>query len=374
MNDNPFPKNKKLKELSKSIQIFSKEIKKFEYPLNYSKKIFQSLQKENFVLRDFEKLQKIIDNSNLINKKILNQLSASKLFSKELPELNHKAKKIESIIKIQSEKSKLMLKTMENVIPKINLIDESVSKTLKSLNLINSDLFKSIEKYQRTFIPIFDSKTIERLTKKAKEMNSDEFKQFYKEWGWLLNNKSASFGDYCFGLFKKYGESGFKNIINRWFYHKKNVNIVLKDIKKKSPNRYEIISEAFKYHLSKKYDLSITLLLPHTEGLLWELGIKKRFVRKGYNSKKKYKKYFTCNDLEKLEKENKWAFWELHEISKILFPNNRLHNIIVTEIFCEGPRNKILHGRNVYNGKTKEISRWKSTLLILTLWRLSDEF
>ena len=38
------------------------------------------------------------------------------------------------------------------------------------------------------------------------------------------------------------------------------------------------------------------------------------------------------------------------------------------------PTDKILHGRNVYLMKEREINRWRSTLLILTLWRLSDEF
>jgi len=38
------------------------------------------------------------------------------------------------------------------------------------------------------------------------------------------------------------------------------------------------------------------------------------------------------------------------------------------------PADKILHGRNVYLMKEREINRWRSTLLILTLWRLSDEF
>jgi len=56
------------------------------------------------------------------------------------------------------------------------------------------------------------------------------------------------------------------------------------------------------------------------------------------------------------------------------FYKSGFHQILIKEIFYEGPRNKILHGRNIYNNKKKEISRWRSTLLILTLWRLSDEF
>ncbi len=204
-------------------------------------------------------------------------------------------------------------------------------------------------------------------------MNTPAFKGFIKEWGWLFNKKSINLGDYCFGLYKKYGNKEFRNKVSRWFYHEENLNDVFKDIKKKFPERYQIIKEGFNFHAKKNYSCAITLLLPHTEGILWEFGIKKKYVKKGYNSGKKYKKYFTSDELLRLKNKNKWATWKIQDLSKNLFPNDKFHNIIVNNIFCDGFRNKILHGRNIYNKKEKEISRWNSTLLILTLWRLTDE-
>jgi len=238
-------------------------------------------------------------------------------------------------------------------------------RAIESIQLNIMPSLKIMESWQKSFIPIFDKIDFKRLAEKAREMKTPAFKKFIKEWGWLVNKKSISFGDYCYGLHKKYGDRGFRNKINRWFYDKDNLKTVLKDIKPKFLHRYPIIKEGFKYHGKRNYACSINLLLPHTEGILWDLGMKKKLVRKGYNSTKKYTQY---------KNKTKDDEWELHELSKKLFPKDKFHNIIVRDIFCEGPRNKILHGRNIYRGKQKEISRWRSTLIILTLWRLSDEF
>lgn len=263
--------------------------------------------------------------------------------------------------------AKQMQKAMAPMIANMQAISQAMQPNLRAIEAMSKNILPSlkiIESWQKSFIPIFDKIDFKKLEAKAKEMKTPAFKKFIKEWGWLVNQKSISFGDYCFGLYKKYGEDGFKNKINRWFYHKDNLNSVLKDIKLRFPHRYNLIKEGFDFHSKTNYACSITLLLPHTEGILWDLGTKEKYVRKGYNSKKKYAQYITNSKDE----------WKLEELSKKLFPKDKFHNIIVKEIFCEGPRNKILHGRNVYNKKVKEISRWRSTLLILTLWRLSDEF
>ena len=263
--------------------------------------------------------------------------------------------------------AKQMQKAMAPMIANMQAISQSIQPTLRAIESMRLNILPSlkiIESWQKSFIPIFDKIDFKKLEAKAKEMKTPAFKKFIKEWGWLVNQKSISFGDYCYGLYKKYGEKGFKDKVSRWFYQKDNLNTVLKDIKSKFPNRYNIIKEGFDYHSKRNYACSITLLLPHTEGILWELGIKGKYVKRGYNSEKRTAKY----------KENDIDRWKLQDLSKKLFPKDKFHNIIVKEIFCEGPRNKILHGRNVHNKKVKEISRWRSTLLILTLWRLSDEF
>ena len=54
-----------------------------------------------------------------------------------------------------------------------------------------------------------------------------------------------------FGLYKKYGNKEFRNKVSRWFYHEENLNDVFKDIKKKFPERYQIIKEGFNFSSSE---------------------------------------------------------------------------------------------------------------------------
>lgn len=220
---------------------------------------------------------------------------------------------------------------------------------------------KQVESYQKSFIPLLNiQKNLNKILKIAKERNTKKFKEFYKEWGWLLKTKPVSFGNYCYALYKKYGEVKFKDKVNRWFYHKKNLNSLLRQLRKKIPKeRMKVIKEGFNYHGKRNYTCSIILLLPHTEGLLWDLGVKKGLVKTSYNT---------------IEKKKTSGNWKLHILSKALFPNDKFHNILVDEVFCSGFRNKVLHGRYVYRTREKEIKRWRSTLLLLTLWRLIDEF
>ncbi len=263
--------------------------------------------------------------------------------------------------------AKQMQLAMAPMIAQMQSISNSIQPTLRAIEAMRINILPSLKimkSWQKNFIPIFNRIDFQRLAQKAQEMNTPAFKSFIKEWGWLVNNKSISFGDYCYGLYKRYGNRGFKNKINRWFYHKDNLDLVLADIKSRFPERYSIIAEGVEYYKKNNYACSITLLLPHVEGILWDIGMEKKLVRKGYNSMKKYSIHVTS------KKRNEW---KLSGLSSKLFPKDKFHQILIKEIFCEGPRNKILHGRNIYNKKQREMSRWRSTLLILTLWRLTDE-
>ena len=259
------------------------------------------------------------------------------------------SQRIVEAIKPQLEISK---RIAESIRPQLE-ISRIVSE---NLNIIGQSYRDSLNKW---FPPLFDKDFLQNLSKIAKKYNSPEFKRFSKEWGWIINKKSIPFGDYLFGLYQKHGKSKFKDKFNRIFYHKSNLETILKDVKEKFPGRYHIIKEAFHLHSQKKYSSSIILMLPQVEGILWELGMKRKIVRRGYNSE-----YLKGNKTQKIK---------LTNLSKKLFDKDKFHNIIAVDIFAEGFRNKVLHGRNIYNNKEREISRWKSTLLILTIWRLCDE-
>src|SRR3989344_330500 len=198
--------------------------------------------------------------------------------------------------------AKLMQIAMAPMIANMQAISKVMEPTLRAMNSIRLNLMPSLkimENWQKSFIPIFDKIDFKKLEARAKEMQTPAFRKFIKEWGWLINQKSINFGDYCYGLYKKYGDRRFKDKVNRWYYHKENLDAVLKDIKDKFPLRYKIIHEGLNYHHKKNYSCSISLLLPHAEGILWDLGMKKKLVRKGYNSERKFKPFFSKEDLDK---------------------------------------------------------------------------
>lgn len=264
-------------------------------------------------------------------------------------------KSMEPLIQ-QIEQTNSMRKSMEPLIQQIEQTNSMINRLVPK-NIIE------IKKIQDRFVPLLPIKQIgliNNVMEGALEVKSPAFKSFQNEWGWLVNNKTFSFGDYCYALYKKQGAKKFKDTINRWFYHKKHLNNVLIELEDVFPiPRIKIIRLGFEFHQKRNYSGSINLLLPQAEGLLWDLGVKKGLVRRRYNSK---------------EKKDGSGTWDLHGLSKQLFPSDKFHKIIIKEIFGEGFRNAVLHGRYIHRGKEKEITRWRSTLLILTLWRLSDEF
>lgn len=267
--------------------------------------------------------------------------------------------------------------SIENILTQINSpmlkISSQMSqfaeslKPIQQLNFpaislaISPIVFDQIKVLQNSFIPLFDNLKNSKILEYSKEIKTKKYRSFMKEWGWLVYKKSITLGDWCYALYKKYGNSTLNNKLNRHFYHKSNLNIVYNDLKESGVSKFrlEIINEAFEYHYKKNYNISIPLMLTQVDGLVWELGVLRKKVSKGYNSKKKI---------------GKKGDWSLAELSKELFPKDEFHKKLVVEIFKDGFRNKVMHGRNIHNNKQKEISRQRSTLLILSLWRLADEF
>ncbi len=260
-------------------------------------------------------------------------------------------KAITEIAKPIIEQHKAMLNTLK---PSIE-IAESIRK-----NIVPS--LKLIEKWQEQFIPIFDKELIENLTKWKEKKESPEYQSFIKEWGWFFSKRVYSFGDYCFGLYKIYGSTEFPNQLISWFSVKDNMHHLIENIKLKFLLRYPIIRNGINFHLEGNYASAITLLLPHTEGILWDLGQQNGKVVQKYSSE-----IIIKNNPQKSQK------WNLKKLSEELFGNEKFFQILTNDVFCKGPRDKILHGRNVYQNEQKEITKWFSTLLLLTLWRLVDE-
>jgi len=258
-----------------------------------------------------------------------------------------------------------MAKLVQPTIERQKSIMESLKPSIRIANSIRESIvpsLKLIENWQQQFIPLFDKSLIDNLIEWQEKVKSSEYQAFIKEWGWFFSKKTYSFGDYCFGLYKKFGAEKFSNRLTKWFLIKENMSPFIEEIRDHFPLRVAIINDGINFHLRGNYASAITLMLPHAEGVLWKIGQKKGVVESKYTSEK-----IVENNVVKSKK------WKLSRLAKKLFPHDRFHEIIVKEIFCAGPRDRILHGRNIYKGKQKEVNVWLSTLLILTMWRLADE-
>jgi len=244
-------------------------------------------------------------------------------------------------------------KSLENIKPLIDQ-QQALLESLKP-NLV------IIQKLQRQFIPIIDNGFIEEIKTWNEVKETPEFKSFYKNWHWIFRKKKVSVWDYWFGLFTQTGSDKFSEELINEFSKSSNLDKLSKDIEKKFPLRFSVIEDGLKFHLKGRFDSAVTLLLPHTEGILWELGQLKGKVVNEYNS------------IKEIKNGKKGQRLNLSKLSKELFDDEIFYNILIKDVFCAGPRDKILHGRNIYQNEQKEITKWFSTLLILTLWRLADE-
>lgn len=87
-----------------------------------------------------------------------------------------------------AELIKQIIRTQQIIEPQIRLI-EQLQKNIIEINRI-----------QKKFIPLVPIKysgLLKEVVEGALEMNSPSFKSFRKDWGWLVNNKVFTFGDYC---------------------------------------------------------------------------------------------------------------------------------------------------------------------------------
>ena len=385
-----------------------KSFEQFSKVMNVNSKLSKSLQQHFRVIesvgpkippvviasekwrKSFEQFSKVMNVNSKLSKSLQQHFRVIESVGPKIPPVVIASEKwrksFEQFSKVMNVNSKLSkslqqhFRVIESVGPKIPPVVIASEKWRKSFEQfskvmnVNSKLSKSLQQHFRVIesvgpkippVVIASEKWQTNILSIFKEVDRETSNKFFNEWGWLFYQKPWTFGYYWRKLYKKYGDNSFKDKLNGWFHKKANLNKVVNDIKLKFPERFHVLQEGCDYHIKRNYSCSITLLLPHIEGILWDLGLEKKYVKKGYNSKKKYSRFITDPNHKE---------WDLTELSRKLFPEDRFHNMIVKEIFCEGPRNKILHGRNIYNKKEKEISRWKSTLMILTLWRLSDEF
>ncbi|MBT3960663.1 MAG: hypothetical protein HOE96_02185 [Candidatus Marinimicrobia bacterium] len=303
-------------------------------------------------------------NDELKNTKKTMAETLQKLFDAYKPNMEQQKAMME-LSKPFIDEQKKMAKLMEPLVAQHTLMVDAMKPTLKIVQSIRESILPSIkliENWQKQFMPLFDNSQIENLIKWKERTDSKEYQSFMAEWGWFFRKRNYSFGDYCFGLYKKFGDNELKNQLIQWFNVAENITPLVEEIKIKFPGRYSVLQDGFNFHSLGNFASSITLMLPHTEGILWEIGQKKCVVETKYTSEKRVE-----NNVAKSTK------WKLSGLAEKLFPNDKFHKIIVKEIFCAGPRDKILHGRNIDHNTDKECNSWLSTLLILTLWRLADE-
>lgn len=211
-------------------------------------------------------------------------------------------------------------------------------------------------------LELFD-KTIEEskkwLREQNREMSSKTYKDFKKKMGWMTSNHFPFlvWKEWYF-LYKK-NPTTFEYKLRKMIGTKKYLGYILFELKGRvSPKRLELFKDAFDAHYQKKYHISIPLLTTQIEGLTWELAQKRMIIQDKYNSK-----VFISTNQEA----------DLYCIAKQLF-GKEVNKSIFFDIFQNGFRNDVLHGRNYYRNKAKHINRKNSVKLVLAIYRIVLEF
>ncbi len=195
---------------------------------------------------------------------------------------------------------------------------------------------------------------------------SEKFDDFYEEFGWLevislsyaseLENILISEGKEK--VWEELNENIIKNVYDDRFLE---VNLIRK--------RKHIISKALEHHINKDYISSIPLLLSQIEGIIWDLGVYKKFVEDKPNSNYKIED----NGNYALDINDEKVKWRLGEILKYMFgKDSKLVEHSEKNVYSRKLRHPILHGRKIdYNDEQTSTSLlW---FLITIVYKVKDE-
>ena len=200
-----------------------------------------------------------------------------------------------------------------------------------------------------------------------------EYKNFKYNWiGYAIEKEEYR------DLFYDYTRNGIETVEEK-LKNKYSTNDAFDDIEDRFSqvdilnHRLSALSEAFEAHTQEKYFSSICLLYPQIEGIIWDIGVSKGFVKKGYNEKTKLDvngdpvlgkdgkpvRYDIRQLLEDFKKNHTWfrlvkegfndileaynlKITEAHLIPISIYQFNKFLDKLLTDM-----RNPSLHGRNL---------------------------
>lgn len=253
----------------------------------------------------------------------------------------------------------------------------------------NSTMTKSFEGIMNSVKPIFDQMhsmaenlviSMEPFNNIIKDINNNitsmmnlfndpEFEKFSTQIHWM---DPLSLG-VVFDCFSAYNEQG-SDINAAWsklfsYFHD---NEFLKDVEEVIVQsdivipRKDIIRTGLKHHQNGDYVSSLSVLLPHAEGLIWELGVKKGLVEPCYNSKikiKNGKRVLINKSGQARAQPEEWSLLDLvNAIWGTGQPTDEFRDRYGQDIYSKNFRHVMLHGRDI-----SQYSEKNSVMVILCL-------
>lgn len=250
------------------------------------------------------------------------------------------------------DKTRQWIEAFEKIGLRARLITESITLPIRTLESVGLPI-QRINLFTRLL-----SEKIKAIANSLNFLEEEDFQKFTDEFGWIECISLA----YVKELYLKFRENGKEEVWQQFsesFKTPEVIEKILSEMQKRKilHPRIEILKTALHAHKDRIFLVSIPLLLCQIEGIMWDIGVKKGFIKNEFNSKIKIRSDGSKDKEICIKDVTEEIFGFKSEFKK------RYNDIIYSKAF----RHPILHGRNFNYYKTLEAEAKSIGLLLLLL-------
>ena len=208
-----------------------------------------------------------------------------------------------------------------------------------------------------------DLEMAERFAAWMKEREKPEYRQCEDDLGWLWFITAQAW-DGIYQQYKTKGRNETWKELEALFGSKTATDLMLSESRKSdvATKRLQILEKGLRAHAGGDYIVSISVLLPQVEGLIWDIGVAKGLVDPTPNSRVRLTKdgdpktYIDRKRKERIEK------WGLPSLTREIWGYEMIKKKVEKDYYSESFRHSVLHGRNI-----DQFNRRRSTETVMIL-------